>query len=111
MTGTDKRPSTRRVKDQKRIPLSMRITPEIRERLVTEAAARGRSITQEAELRLEQSLSEDDQLVRSLRRIYGPQLAGLLLLIGEALGRAGPAMGFMKSPTIEGAEDWFDAPY
>jgi hypothetical protein len=46
----------RRAKDQRRIPLSMRIAPQTRARLEFEAARTGRSITQEAELRLEMAL-------------------------------------------------------
>jgi hypothetical protein len=52
----------RRTKDQKRIPLSMRITPALRDLLVSQAAENGRSITQEAEIRLQQSFTGIDEL-------------------------------------------------
>lgn len=61
----------RRAKDQLRVPLSMRITPQVREQLVAQAARSGRSLTQEAEFRLERSFQEDSSL-------GGPRTAALL---------------------------------
>ena len=43
----------------RRMPLSLRVTPAVRKRLDRLAAASGRSISQEAELRLEQSFSNE----------------------------------------------------
>jgi hypothetical protein len=73
---TDGRPRQRRAKDQRREPLSMRITPDIRERLVAQAKAQGRSITQEGEFRLEQSFLDDAAL-------GGPRTAALLRILGS----------------------------
>src|ERR1051325_1710497 len=101
----------RRAKDQRRIPLSMRITPQLRERLVAQAGANGRSITQEAEFRLEQSFQEDKRIPEIMNRIYGRQLAGFLMLIGAVLHDAGRFMGFQSTFTIEGADNWMDLPY
>ncbi len=44
----------------KRVPLNMRTTRELRERLEKEAADSGRSLTQEVEHRLKQSFSDPD---------------------------------------------------
>jgi hypothetical protein len=49
----------RRLKDQKRIPLSMRITPEARARLVAEAERSGKSITQLGETLIDQGLERE----------------------------------------------------
>jgi predicted HicB family RNase H-like nuclease len=47
MQDNDSQPKARRV------PLSMRVTPQMHDRLVSAAQQSGRSITQEIELRLE----------------------------------------------------------
>jgi hypothetical protein len=103
--------SGRRPKDQKRIPLSMRIAPETRKRLEARAEANGRSITQEAELRLEQSFQEEKRFSEIMSRIYGRQLAGFMMLIGEVLRDAGRSMGFQSTFTLGGADDWMELPY
>jgi hypothetical protein len=46
----------RRPKDQKRIPLSLRVTPRMRESLGRVAESNGRSLTQQTEFLLEQAL-------------------------------------------------------
>jgi hypothetical protein len=62
--------SARRPKDQKRIPLSMRITPALREELVAKAADNGRSITQEAEFLLELSRIVEPFFSGELRKAH-----------------------------------------
>ena len=47
----------RRPKDQKRIPLSLRITPAMRSRLVALAEENGRSVSQQTEFLLELALA------------------------------------------------------
>jgi hypothetical protein len=108
MKSPPKSPSDRRRKDQKRVPLSMRITPKVREWLEKEAADSGRSLTQEAEFRLEQSLQEEKRIPDAMRRIYGSQLAGFLLLIGGILREVGPQIGYGHARTLEKAHNWFD---
>jgi hypothetical protein len=87
----------RRPKDQKRIPLSMRITPELRDRLVTEAGENGRSITQEAEIRLQQSFREQNSLDQALDFKYGRDMVGVLLLVEHLFGQAEAECNWTKS--------------
>jgi hypothetical protein len=83
-----KRPG-RRPKDQKRLPLSIRITPALRDVLVSTAKANGRSITQEAEIRLEHTIRDERRIEDILDLAYGPRLAGILMAIGRAMQDAG----------------------
>jgi hypothetical protein len=69
-------------KDNKRTPLSMRIAPSLRERLESAVAENGRSITQEAELRLAQTFLKQDLLDQVLDLAFGHVNADLLHVIG-----------------------------
>jgi hypothetical protein len=70
----------------KRMPLNMRTTPETRKRLERAAADSGRSLVQEVEARLEQSVMEDDALGgRQLRALFG-MLGNAAVLIEEQTG-------------------------
>lgn len=91
---SDEKRMPRRPKDQKRIPLSMRITPDIREWLVRNAASQGRSITQEAELRLDEARRDENRAPLFHDAVYGRQTAGLLELVGRVIRNA------------VGTEDW-----
>lgn len=99
---------TRRGKDQKRIPLSMRITPQMRNALVAAAANNGRSITQEGEFRIASALGAQHLLDQALDLNFrDPRLAAVLLLIGEAMRDA--ALPVIKSdggPESEREGDW-----
>jgi hypothetical protein len=46
--------------EQRRVAMGLRVTPEMRDKLVTRAQAKGRSITQEMELLLEQALLTEE---------------------------------------------------
>jgi hypothetical protein len=61
--GTRKRSTLKRKEVGKRYPLNMRTTWEMRERLEVEARASGRSLAQEVEFRLQQSIKETDYLL------------------------------------------------
>jgi hypothetical protein len=72
----------------KRVPLNMRTTQEIRERLEQAAADSGRSLVQEVEARLERSFQEEDALGgRQLRSMFG-LLANAAVLIEEQTGKS-----------------------
>src|SRR5215472_1698096 len=101
-------------KANKRVPLHLLISPQIRGRLVEMAEEHGRSITQQVELLLEHALrdssrdafpppsakrphdpvrrqkqSADDDNERSLgtrlKAVFGTQIAGLLIVMGIAM--------------------------
>jgi hypothetical protein len=94
-----------------RVPMSFRVTPAFKERLDRFAARTGRSLAQEIELRLDQSDRGDDQLGQALERVYGRQLAGLLMLLGHVMREVGRSAGFSSTYTLEGAENWMASPY
>lgn len=75
-------------KDQKRTPTSLRIAPSLRERLESAAAENGRSITQEAELRLDQTFLIQDLLDQVLDLAFSHVNADLLQILGTIVKKA-----------------------
>ena len=72
----------------KRVPLNMRTTQEVRDRLERDAADSGRSLVQEVEAHLERSFQEEDALGgRQLRSMFG-LLANAAVLIQEQTGKS-----------------------
>jgi len=90
-------------KDQKRTPLSLRIAPSLRERLESAVAENGRSITQEAELRLGQTFLIQDLLDQVLDLAFGHVDADLLHILGTITKQANFA-----ARTLGGDEHWRD---
>src|SRR5262245_30426832 len=75
-----------------KVQIGVRITPEIRKRLETAIAANGRSLTQEAEHRIERSFSDeglvvslanDGLLCAALERRFGRPVGPLLMVLGK----------------------------
>ena len=54
--------------ERRRIPMAMRITPELRDQLVASAEAKGRSVTQQLEWLLAQGLVFEDMFGGDMRR-------------------------------------------
>lgn len=79
-----------------RISMSLRVSPEIKRRLDQAAAVSGRSLSQEAEMRLEQSFRDQALLSQLLELAFGRQLAGVLVTAGHAMRYASRDV------------DWFD---
>src|SRR6266404_6500241 len=69
----------------KRVSLGLKVTPLLKKRLEFEAAQSGRTQSQEAEARLEQSFDRQDLAHEFLAQSYGRQTTALLMVIGEAL--------------------------
>lgn len=90
--------------ERRRIPMAMRITPELRDQLVARAEAKGRSITQEMELLLEQALSTEEML-------GGKDAFGLLMIIGRVMRETGAFAGVFAGSAPEGANRWLLNPY
>jgi hypothetical protein len=100
----------RRKKDQLRIPLSMRITPRVRQQLIDDAAQNGRSITQEAELRLEISL-RDEVLLDSALEFYGHGVGDLFRVLGTLMRNAGRQAAWAATGSFEAIDDWLQNPF
>lgn len=91
------------ITERRRIPMGIRVTPELRDQLVGRAEATGRSITQEIELLLERATHMGSLLDEFFDFTYrDPQLVGLLLTMGEAMRDTLTA--------IKAKPDWVDDP-
>src|SRR5437867_3040690 len=77
----------------KRISLGLKVTPEIKDKIDRAARENGRTQSQEAELRLEQSFHAQRLLNQVLELAYGKALAGLIRAIAEQMRRTGSRAG------------------
>jgi uncharacterized protein (DUF1778 family) len=91
---------------EQRVPLSVRVSPELRDQIEKAAQQSGRSLTQETEIRLQASFAADRHLMDALDLAFGRQLAGLLTLLAHVMRQAGRSAGFRSTNTLDGAEDW-----
>ena len=64
---------TKRPKPGERVPLGLRVTPEMKKRLEKAAIRNGRSISQEVELRLERSLDLSRHLIMAHDDRWSPR--------------------------------------
>lgn len=109
------RPRTHKIQQGDRVSISLRVTPETKARLEAAAQQSGRSISQEAELRLEQSFRDQDAMLSAMENAYGRSLAGLVALIGAVMHGTGPMAGALNLRADQtrawspGA--WFDDPW
>ena len=94
-----------------RVPLGLRVTAGMKRSLDVAAERSGRSQSQEAELRLELSLAEERSALEALQLVYGPQVAGLLMALGEAMNDAGQLAAVLKTGSMEKAKVWWNDPY
>ncbi len=98
----------------KRHALGIRTTKTLKERIADAAGASGRSLAQEAEHRLEGSFAPDPDFETWLARIYGPQCAALLQIIGRELPsqivRAGIRVGALHGTRVDILSDWMADP-
>jgi hypothetical protein len=90
--------------------LGIRARAELKTRLDGAAKWNDRSLSQEAEIRLEQSFHEEDWAKLFHDRVYGRQAAGLLELLGMAIRNA--TMGRISANDQMGilADDWMSDP-
>lgn len=83
--GRKARPSNR----GERYSLGLKVGFSIKARLEAAARENGRTQSQEAEVRLEQSFRQEDLLAPALRLAYGPEIAAILLIMGREFARNG----------------------
>jgi hypothetical protein len=69
--------------------LGIRASARLKERLEEASKENGRSLSQEAELRLERSFERERGLPELMALKFSPRLAALLILIGETCRRTG----------------------
>jgi TraY domain-containing protein len=93
-----------------RVGLSLRVTPDTKRRLDAAATEAGRSLSQEAEFRLERSFERQDLVADVLELAYGPRFAGILVLLAE-ISHVGRFAGFVSGKTFEASENWLNDPF
>jgi hypothetical protein len=80
-------------------------------RLAGAAARSNRSISEEIEWRIERSFLDQDRAIEALGLIYGPELAGLLLVLGEVMKEVGEQTAYLAEHTLESARNWMAHPF
>jgi len=108
---TKGRPRKRQPKPGERVSLGLRVTPSVKSALDRSAEQSGRSQSQEAELRLEQSFRDQDILSEAMDLAYGREGAAILAMIGEtirAIGFWAPHIALMDKRRTD---RWLDNPF
>ena len=95
----------------KRVPLSLRVTPQLKAKLDAAATETGRSQTQEIEFRLEQSFDRSELVFGAMTLAYGAQVAAILLAAANAMRGAGRLSGLKSKPEAFTDAAWVDDPY
>lgn len=93
-----------------RVPLSLRVMPMTKRRLDALAGISGRSISQEAELRLEEGFRAEEDVWRPLEAAFGPRQAGLMMIIGSLMQEVSAAEigGVPTGSGIDARRGWID---
>ena len=94
-----------------RISLGLRVTKETKALLDKAAEASGRSLSQEAETRLEHTFNAGNAVFDALDLAYGRRCAGLLLAIAQVAQITGTRAVAMSQWNFAGCEDWMADPY
>jgi len=105
------RPRRRQPKPGERVSLGLRVTPEMKRQLDRAAERSGRSQSQEAELRLEQSFRDQGSMINAMELTYGGTASFILRLLGPMMREVGQHAGFAATFTLEGAQNWRANPY
>jgi hypothetical protein len=108
--GRAGRPTTVPKKGEK-ATLGIRASADLKRRLDNAAKASARSLSQEAEIRLEASFRSQDLLSQVLQLSYGRQLAAVLMMIGRAMRPAGERSALDATHSYDVVERWLEVPY
>lgn len=71
----------------------------------------GRNLSQEAELRLENSLQAERVLNEALELMFPGSASIVVVPLLQLLAAVGPQAGYFSTQTPAGARDWLDNPY
>jgi hypothetical protein len=94
-------------KPGERVQLGFRVPPELKKRLERAAGHSTRSISAEAEFRMQQSFDRQDLLPDVLKLAFGSDLGSMVMLLGERMHDAGLTAGLLKNGTTA---DWIKDP-
>lgn len=95
----------------KRANLKIRIHERTRAALETEAERNHRSLSEEAEARLEQSLQASGLVDEAFDLAFGRQCAAVVLMLADLMRVASSHAAFKKTHTLAGVSGWVDVPY
>jgi TraY domain len=96
---------------RRRSNLTLRIRDETKAGLEKSATATGRSLSEEAETRLDRSIHSQSLLDEALVLAFGPRVVGLMLVIARVMRDVGQSAGFRATNTLDGASNWLDNAY
>lgn len=91
--------------------LGLRVTKETKAQLDAAAKASGRSLSQEAELRLEHTFKAGNAVFDALDLAYGRHWTGILLAISNLVQVTGSRAVFLSQWKVDSGEDWETDPY
>jgi hypothetical protein len=94
-----------------RVPLGLRVTKETKAKLDQAAQSSGRSQSQEAEFRLEQTFNAENAVFDALDLAYGCHWTGLLMTLAQVGVRTGTRACSLSQRVYEGSEEWMSDPY
>ena len=94
-----------------RVSLGLKVTPDIKNKLDALARANGRTQSQEAEVRLEQSFRDQQRAELFSDLYYGRELSALLEIVGRAIRDAGTHAAVVAAMAGLGSYDWIDNPF
>jgi TraY domain-containing protein len=105
-------PPKREPQEGERFQLGLRVTAPTKRRLNAAAERSGRSLSQEAELRLERTFDQQDLLPEILTLRYGREVAALLIMLGRIAADVGHSIEYdwrLRERTAT-SRTWFDDP-
>ena len=91
--------------------LSVTIREKLRRQLEESAAAEDRTLSQEVEFRIERSFDRAELIFNSMTLAYGPELAGLVILVARAMAGAGRVSRRKESGLEFSREGWLTEPF
>ncbi len=94
-----------------RVPLGLRVTKETKAKLDQAAQSSGRSQSQEAEFRLEQTFRSENAVFDALDLAYGCHWTGLLMTLARVGVRTGTRACSLSQHVYESSEEWMSDPY
>jgi hypothetical protein len=94
-----------------RVPLGLRVSEKIKAKVDDAAKASGRSLSQEAELRLENSFQAENAVFDALDLAFGRHLTGLILAMAHVAQITGTRGLMLSRWDFEGCDTWLSDPY
>lgn len=94
-----------------RMSLGLKVSPETKALLDAAASQSGRTQSQEAELRLENSFRDQRLFEQTMELAYGRQLGGFLMLLGRVVHDTATQCAFASSRTLAAIDDPLSDPF